>query len=131
VLSVKRRGLEQFWETRGLVAGDDMLRTVALRLTHVIEARTADAFMGHHDTTDFPIISGPDQMESLERALRARANKALSLFYPYANREIAGSDLRLSISVGVLKPSRQLFEVMGDMKASLVDVQEGPATSGE
>ena len=93
--------------------------------------RTADAFIGHHDTTDCPIISAPDQMESLEQALRARANKALSFFDPYANREKAGSDLRLSISVGVFEPSRQSFEAMGNMKASLVHVQEGPATSGE
>jgi PleD family two-component response regulator len=131
VLTASLRGLKHFSEDYGFIARDDVLRSVALILTHVRDEQAPDAFIGHLDTSDFLIISGLDQVESLQQALRLRVNEALSFFYPYADREKAGADLPLSISMAVRKPSAQSFEGIDDLRASLVDVQKGSALGGE
>jgi DNA-binding response OmpR family regulator len=130
-LSVSLRGLKRFSENYGFVARDDVLRSVALIMTRVRDERAPEAFIGHLGTADFLIVCQPDQVESLHQALQARVNAALLFFYPYADRETAGSDLPLSISMGMLKPSAQSLEGIDDLKASLMNVQEESATGGE
>jgi CheY-like chemotaxis protein len=131
LLSVSLRGLKQFSENYGFVAGDDVLRSVALILTHIRDEKAPGSFIGHFGTTDFLIISEPDQVKSLHQALRIRLEEALSLFYPYADREKGRSDLPLSISIGTLQPSAHAFEGMDDLKASLMNLREGSPAGGE
>jgi DNA-binding response OmpR family regulator len=131
VLSVRLQGLKRFSETYGFVAGDDVLRSVASILAHVRDERQPGAFIGHLDATHFLLISAPDQVDGMRQALQERLDEALSFFYPYADREKAGPELPLRISLGVLKPFTQSFEGIDDLKAALMDVGQASAASAE
>jgi DNA-binding response OmpR family regulator len=138
VLSVSLRGQKKFSENYGFVARDDVLRSVALILAHIRDEQAPGAFIGHLDDTNFLLILGPDQarvsqVDSVQQALQTRFDKALSFFYPYADWEKAGSELPLSISMGVIKPSAHAFEQIDDLRASLMGAPgalAGPAKQG-
>jgi DNA-binding response OmpR family regulator len=54
-----------------------------------------------------------------------------ALFYPYTDRERAGSHLPLSALMARLEPAGQSFQGIDDLKASLIGLQEASPASGE
>ncbi len=129
VLSVGVRGLDEFADAYGFVARDDVMRAVALMLSHVVaESQDANAFVGHLDDVDLFVIAAPSKVKQVQRTLAVRLDEAMAFFYPHADWERGQRDPhaplpRLSVAMGILEPSRT-FSTLEDLKRALLRVQK-------
>lgn len=128
VLSVGLRGLEEFADAYGFVARDDVVRAVALMLSHVLdESKDPNAFVGHLDDTNLFAVVTPEEAERMQQTLRVRLNEATAFFYPRADWEAGQSDPkfpRVDIAMGVLKSSAHSFTNLEDLKQAVFEVQK-------
>lgn len=126
ILSIGLQGINRFSESYGFVARDDVIRSVALILEHIVkEEQAAGAFVGHLDATDFFIIMPPERIEQSRQALKARLSEAMTFFYPYAARqEEDEAALPLNVAMGILRPSTRPLKSLDDLKQALFDIQE-------
>ncbi len=109
VLTIGLRGLEEFADTYGFVARDDMLRAVALMVQRVADAepRHGEHFVGQLDSARFFVIVDPGYAQRLQEQLAARLKEAMSFFYPRADWEAGHSEdgkplPQLSLRMGVV-----------------------------
>ena len=129
VLSVGLRGLRKFAEVYGFVARDDVVRAVALMLSHVVsESRDPDAFVGHLDDTNFFAVIAPDRVKQVQQALTVRLKEAMAFFYPCADWEArqASSNAKLphlDVTTGVLRPPARSFSSLEDLKQAIIMAQ--------
>jgi len=129
VLSVGLRGLGKFAETYGFVARDDVVRAVALMLSHVLsESHDADAYVGHLDDTSIIAIIAPRRVKQVQQALMGRLNEAMAFFYPRADWEAGQMNPdakfpRLDVKIGVLQPSEGPFSNLKELKQAIVKTQ--------
>ncbi|MFQ6099755.1 MAG: response regulator [Anaerolineae bacterium] len=129
VLSVGLHGLDEFAETYGFVARDDVVRAVALMLSHVVnESCDPHAFVGHLNDTGFCVVMRLARVERVQRALEVRLNEAMAFFYPRVDWEAkqANPDSglpHLDVTMGVLKSSAHSFGSLADLKQAIVETQ--------
>jgi PleD family two-component response regulator len=129
VLSVGLRGLREFAEVYGFVTRDDVVRAVALMLSHVVrEVHDPGAFVGHLDDISFFVVLAPDKVEEVQQALSARLNEAMAFFYPRADWEAAQTDPsaelpRIDVTIGVLRSSAGSFSSLADLRRAVIAVQ--------
>jgi len=131
ILSVGLCGLQRFSETYGFVARDDVMRSVALILTHISEEyQSAESFVGHFNAaTDLFIIMAPDRVEEAQQALESRLSEAISFFYPYADRQKGSKeDLPLCVEMGILRSSTQSYNNLGELKQAIAEARKGHVT---
>lgn len=129
VLSVGLCGLSKFAETYGFVARDDVVRAVALMLSHVLsESRDADAYVGHLDDANLVAIIAPRRVKQVRQALVVRLNEAMAFFYPRADWEVGQMNPdakfpRLDVKIGVLQSSEGPFSNLKELKQAIVKAQ--------
>jgi PleD family two-component response regulator len=129
VLSVGLRGLKEFAESYGFVARDDVMRAVALMLSHVVsESRDPGAFVGHMDDSTFFVVIAPDKVDQVQEALTVRLNEAMAFFYPSADWEACQADPsadlpRLDVAIGVLRSSAHSGSSLEGLKRAIVQAQ--------
>ena len=130
VLSVGLRGLDEFADTYGFVARDDVMRAVALMLSHVVaESRDPDAFVGHFDDTNLFVVIAPDEAEQVSQTLAGRLEEAMAFFYPRKDwdpeKQGPGEDLpRLGVAMGVCRSSAGPFPDLEGLKSAILEVQQ-------
>jgi PleD family two-component response regulator len=130
ILSVGLRGLKAFAESYGFVARDDVVRAVALMLSHVVsEVHDSDVFVGHLDDTSFFVAIAPDRVKQVQQALTVRLDEAMAFFYPRADWEASQTDPnaelpRLDVTMGVLRSSARSFGSLEDLKQAIVKTQK-------
>jgi DNA-binding response OmpR family regulator len=130
ILSVRLRGLRAFAESYGFVARDDVVRAVALMLSHVVgEVHDSDVFVGHLDDTDFFVVVAPDRVKQVRQALTVRLDEAMAFFYPRADWEANQADPdaelpRLNVTMGVLRSSARSFGGLEDLKQAIIEAQD-------
>lgn len=77
-----------FTNVYGFVAGDDVLRFIAMIVTEVVnELGTPDDFIGHVGGDDFLVITHGGKEGQLEREIRTRFADGIASFYSYQDRE--------------------------------------------
>jgi CheY-like chemotaxis protein len=129
VLSVGLRGLREFAEVYGFVTRDDVLRAVALMLSHVVnEIDDPDAFVGHLDDTSFFVVIAPRRVQEVQQALTVRLNEAMSFFYPHTDWEAGQADSgeelpQMDVTMGVLTSSARSFSGLADLRQAIIDIQ--------
>ncbi len=129
VLAIDLCGLDEFAEAYGFVARDDVVRAVALMLGHVVgESHDPDAFVGHLNDTNFCVVMKAGDVESVQHALRARLNEAMSFFYPRADWEAkrAGGDTKvpnLFVAMGSVNSSARSLNSLMELKQAIAEVQ--------
>jgi CheY-like chemotaxis protein len=75
-------------ETYGFVAGDDVLRAIALILRNLVdELGTIDDFVGHLGGPSFVVITTVDRARQLQERIRTHLNQSMGYFYPVHDRE--------------------------------------------
>jgi PleD family two-component response regulator len=129
VLSVGLRGLKRFSEAYGFVARDDVVRAVALILSHIVKDQAPGAFVGHLNDADIFVVIAPDRVERVQQALKTRLNEAMSFFYPYADRKAKQGETdaelpHLVVTMGVLTSSMRSFGDLESLRQALVEVQK-------
>jgi PleD family two-component response regulator len=129
VLSVGLQGLRGFAESYGFVARDDVVRAVALMLSHVVsESHDPGAFVGHLDDVNFFVVIAPDKVEQVRQALTVRLNEAMAFFYPRADWEARQADPsaelpRLDVTIGVLRSSARSAGNLKGLKRAIIKAQ--------
>jgi len=129
VLSVGLQGLGEFAEIYGFVARDDVVRAVALMLSHVVgESHDPDAFVGHLDDANFFAVIAPDKVKQVQQALAVRLDEAMAFFYPRADWEAgqAGSNAKLPclyVTIGSLRSLPRSFSSLEDLKRAIIEAQ--------
>lgn len=122
MLVISLQNLDTFRERYGFVASDDVLRAVSLMIQNALrEIGGQDDFIGHLGLTDFVVVTKPERLSALEGRVRSRLEQSLDYFYPIKDREnIARSNKRLEIRVGVLRPSEARFASLDALKTALL-----------
>jgi len=129
VLSVGLGGLKEFAEAYGFVARDDVVRAVALMLSHVVsESGNADALVGHLDDTNFFVVIAPDRVKQVQQTLAARLDEVMAFFYPHKDWEAGrtGSNAQLprfNVTMGILEPPARPFSSLEDLKQAIIEAQ--------
>jgi PleD family two-component response regulator len=88
VLFIGIRDFEPFKEVHGFVAGDDVLRFVAMLLAKSVdEFGTMDDFIGHVGSDDFILVTAAEKAETLRQQLTAQFQSEVGSFYSFRERE--------------------------------------------
>ena len=88
ILYVGINDFEPFNEVQGFVAGDDVLRFVAMLMAEVVdELGTPNDFIGHVGGDDFIIITTVEKASVLRDQLIERFDAQVGTFYPFRDRE--------------------------------------------
>lgn len=88
VLYVGINHIGDFNDVYGFVAGDDVLRFVAMLLTEVVdELGMGSEFIGHVGGDDFIVVSTPQVAPQLKERLVQRFNEEVETFYNFKDRE--------------------------------------------
>jgi diguanylate cyclase (GGDEF)-like protein len=88
VLYIGVNDIGAFNDVYGFVAGDDVLRFIAMMLTEVVdELGTGSDFIGHIGGDDFLIISSPEASPEIKKRLVERFDEEVVTFYNFKDRE--------------------------------------------
>jgi PleD family two-component response regulator len=88
ILYIGISGFEPFKEVHGFVAGDDILRFVAIILTESVdELGTVNDFIGHIGGDDFILITTTEKAEALRQRLVKRFQAEVGTFYSFREKE--------------------------------------------
>ena len=122
MLIVSLENLDVFREAYGFVASDDVMRAVSLMIHNALkELGGKEDFLGHLGSTDFVLITGPEQATNLQDRIRGRLEQSLDYFYPIKDREKPGShNRRLVVKIGILQAGDGDFASLDDLKLSLL-----------
>jgi len=115
VLYIGVTDFELFKEVHGFVAGDDVLRFVAMLLAESVnELGTVNDFIGHVGGDDFILVTTTEKAETLRRQLVNQFQAGVGTFYSFREREqgfmaiqdVNGNEREvplMSLAVGVIK----------------------------
>lgn len=126
-IAIGLQGLKAFSDNYGFVARDDVVRAVALVLSHTLqESQNPEAFVGHMDTKDFLIIVTPEQSRQIQHLLTTRLEEAVSFFYPYTDWKVGQKDKEtqpLNVTIRMLDLSDRRFNSVKELKQALFESQ--------
>ena len=87
-IDLKINNYNDFSEVYGFVAGDDVIRFVALVMNEVVEEYgSTDDFLGHPGRDNFVVITHSTQAEDLRDQIVARFNDEVKQHYSFIDRE--------------------------------------------
>lgn len=87
-LDMKISHYEDFTEVYGFVAGDDVIRFMALVMNEAIEEfGSVEDFLGHPGSDNFIIITHGDQVDKLKERIVERFNDDVKQHYSFIDRE--------------------------------------------
>jgi PleD family two-component response regulator len=88
ILYVGLNDFELFKEVHGFVAGDDVLRFVAMLLTEMVEELgTVNDFIGHVGGDDFILITTTEKAEVIRQRLIEQFEADVGAFYSFRDKE--------------------------------------------
>jgi len=127
VLSISLHELDEFAQVYGFVARDDVIRAVALMLSHVVsESHDPEAFVGHLDDTSFCVVTKPNDVKDIQHALKVRLNEAMAFFYPRTDWEAkqtknsnSAKIPNLNVTMEVLKPPLNSLGDLAELKRTI------------
>ncbi len=133
------RGLQDFNDAYGFVAGDDVLRFVALILGEVVdEAGTGSDFVGHVGGDNFIVISGKQNGLRLRQRAAERFNQEVLTHYSYKDRERGWLEIRdaegqahkrplMTLAVGLITSDDGPFSDIREMTESAAEARRTAA----
>lgn len=124
VLAVILNNLEQFRETYGFVASDDVLRALCLMIRSILhDVGSSDDFLGQLNPTTFIIITGPSNIQALIERFRGHLEQSLDYFYPVKDREQGTIPSRFLIEYTWIETWKSSIRSVHDIKKRLVMVR--------
>lgn len=123
VITLRLQGLNQFRETYGFIAADDVMRAVGLMLSNIVQELGGEGdFVGHASGEEFLMITSEARAKEIGERAHARLTQSLDYFYPLKDREsgiITNSRDRLSLALKVLTASQGPFPDLGALKSAV------------
>lgn len=121
--------LDVFNDAYGFVAGDEVLRFVALLLNDVVDKYgTNDDFLGHASNDTFTVISYSDNTQAMIEALGERFAEEIHPHYNFMDSERGG----IALSDGSVGPLMTLsFGVVSGRDETFADIREITETVAE
>lgn len=123
IVTAKIRGLEQFRNTYGFVAADDVARAVSLMLTNALqECGAEDDFVGHLDNVDFIVLTDSGKEEKIVESCRIRLQPSIQYFYPTMDRERLkelSENERLTVEIDGFSSQEQPVTTIDELHALL------------
>jgi GGDEF domain-containing protein len=87
-LDIKLQHFDAFKDVYGFVAGNDVLRFMALLMGEVVdELGTPNDFLGHTGSDNFVLITYSDKVEALVKRLSERFAEEVPTHYSFIDRE--------------------------------------------
>jgi PleD family two-component response regulator len=87
-IDIKINTFEQFREVYGFVAGDEVIRFMAILLSEIVdETGTSDDFIGHPGSDNFIIITHSNDIKKLQTRLDERFDEGVKQHYSFIDRE--------------------------------------------
>jgi PleD family two-component response regulator len=87
-IDAKMNNFDLFTEVYGFVAGDEVIRFVALMLSELIdEVGTSDDYVGHPGRDNFVVITHADDPKKVQERLIERFNEEVKQHYSFIDRE--------------------------------------------
>ncbi len=87
VILISVRGLEEFRESYGFLAADDVLRVTGLIMSETLrQVGSHSDLVGHLTTENFVVITTPQRLHVLRERLKTRLSHSLEYFYPLKAR---------------------------------------------
>lgn len=121
-------GLDNFRDTYGIVAADDVVRAARLIIEKALEASHVDGdFLGHVDTAYFIIITTPDRAESIVENCFVRLEKSIPYFYPAFEQKPGSSSLvteRLQVRSNILRSADCQVTNLQELREALIQATE-------
>jgi PleD family two-component response regulator len=135
LLRVRINGLNAFNEAYGFVAGDDVLRAVALILRNLVdELGTLDDFVGHLGGPNFVVITMADRARELQEHIKNHLNRSMGYFYPVHDREASyegrNSSFGLQRNVPIMSVAVELISEKQGPFADIEVLREAVAAGG-
>jgi PleD family two-component response regulator len=135
-------GLSDFSNAYGFLAGDDVLRFVALLLSETVdEMGSPDDYIGHVGGDNFMIITGLTDNKSLVGNLKAKFANGILSHYSFIDRDRGyiivkdpdGRDRQaplMKMSVGVISSDEQQFTDIREITEAAADARRKDSGSG-
>lgn len=87
-LDIKIDAFDLFTEVYGFVAGDEVIRFMAMLMGEVVDEQgTPDDFVGHPGRDNFIIITHSENAEKVQEILKERFNEEVKQHYTFIDRE--------------------------------------------
>ena len=87
-IDIKINTFEQFREVYGFVAGDEVIRFMAILLSEIVDENgTSDDFIGHPGSDNFIIITHANDTKKLQTRLDERFDDGVKQHYSFIDRE--------------------------------------------
>lgn len=120
ILLVSVEHLENFRESYGFVASDDVLRAISLMIRNAVrDLGRASDFIGQIGPTEFVLFAQPSELPELRERIRTRLEQSLDYFYPLKDR-IAAEEKRLSLKIYQSLASEGPFHTVEALKTRLM-----------
>lgn len=121
ILKVELENLENFRDTYGFVASDDVVRAVSLMIqTALRDIGNPNDFLGQYSQTGFILATSPGVVMELAQRIQDRLEQALDYFYPVKDRELeAITPRRLKVRLFQYTPPEVGFEDLDALKTFL------------
>ena len=132
MLIVTLKGVRAFSEQYGFVAGDNVMRVVALTLNNAgSEIGGPASFCGHLEEHTLVLIVHASALDALHARIVERLGEALEYFYPADNRgPNAFTSDRLRLSIGSLTAQQGPFADSVDLVQRLLAARQDVAAGG-
>jgi diguanylate cyclase (GGDEF)-like protein len=137
-LDIRVNSFDKFNEVYGFVAGDDVLRFVAMLLSEVTdELGTPNDFIGHAGGADFVIITKVGAAENIRQRLKTRFAEEIQSHYKFMDRQqgyiivprLEGQEKAslMTLSIGVVSPKQQSFADIREITEMAAEVRRQDA----
>ena len=122
ILAIRLTNLENFKETYGFIASDDVLRATSLMIHNTMrDVGTPNDFLGHLTPTTFGLVTTPAKVHEMRERIETRLEQSLEYFYPLKDREtIANQETALSIQINELQESDAPLKNISEIKNQLL-----------
>jgi PleD family two-component response regulator len=122
LIIVSIQNLNNFRETYGFVASDDVIRAISLMVQNSVrKGGNINDFVGHINPAKLVILTQPSQVDNITSLVESRLNQSLEYFYPLEDRNIKFEALKtkLALRMHVFLPDGRVFKNIDALKKSL------------
>ncbi len=122
ILVVSIINLDNFRESYGFVASDDVLRAISLMIHNAIrDVGGTNDFVGQLSPTDFVLVTQPGILPELNQRIRSRLEQSLDYFYPLKDRDRdTARGKRLAVKIRQMLSAQSSYKKLEDFKAHLL-----------